>query len=59
MPMIMKSLRLGDMAPDFSAKTTAGDLESFHSYIGNEHWAILFSHPSAFSTHSSSFFNAV
>ena len=37
------SLRLGDTAPDFKAKTTVGDI-SFHDYLGNN-WGILFSHP--------------
>jgi thioredoxin-dependent peroxiredoxin len=37
------SLRLGDIAPNFTAKTTAGDLD-FYEYLGNS-WGILFSHP--------------
>ncbi len=37
------SLRLGDVAPDFTAKTTAGEI-SFHEYLGNS-WGVLFSHP--------------
>lgn len=37
------SLRLGDTAPNFKAKTTAGDID-FHEYLGNS-WGILFSHP--------------
>lgn len=37
------SLRLGDIAPNFKAKTTAGDLD-FYEYLGNS-WGILFSHP--------------
>jgi len=37
------SLRLGDIAPDFKAKTTAGEI-SFHEYLGNS-WGVLFSHP--------------
>ncbi len=36
------SLRLGDIAPNFKAKTTAGDLD-FYEYLGNG-WGILFSH---------------
>ncbi|MFN0119243.1 MAG: peroxiredoxin [Blastocatellia bacterium] len=40
------SLRLGDLAPDFSAETTEGSL-SFHEWIG-DNWAILFSHPKDF-----------
>ncbi len=37
------SLRLGDTAPNFQAKTTAGDID-FYDYLGNG-WGILFSHP--------------
>jgi len=37
------SLRLGDIAPNFQAKTTAGDLD-FYEYLGNS-WGVLFSHP--------------
>ncbi len=37
------SLRLGDVAPDFTANTTAGPI-SFHEYLGNS-WGVLFSHP--------------
>lgn len=37
------SLRLGDVAPNFKAKTTAGDID-FYEYLGNS-WGILFSHP--------------
>jgi len=37
------SLRLGDIAPDFTADSTAGTI-SFHDYLG-ESWGILFSHP--------------
>lgn len=40
------SLRLGDIAPDFKAKTSIGDL-SFHEYLGDS-WGILFSHPADF-----------
>ncbi len=36
-------LRLGDAAPNFTAKTTAGDID-FHEYLGKG-WGILFSHP--------------
>jgi alkyl hydroperoxide reductase subunit AhpC len=40
------SLRLGDIAPNFQAKTTAGDLD-FYEYLGNS-WGVLFSHPADF-----------
>lgn len=39
----MATLRLGDIAPDFTAQTTQGELK-FHDWIG-EGWAVLFSHP--------------
>ena len=39
----MASLRLGDIAPDFSAQTTEGNI-NFHDWIGDG-WAVLFSHP--------------
>jgi len=37
------SLRLGDIAPNFQAKTSIGDID-FYEYLGNS-WGILFSHP--------------
>src|SRR5690348_9500271 len=40
------SLRLGDTAPNFKAKTTAGEID-FYEYLGNS-WGILFSHPADF-----------
>lgn len=40
------SLRLGDAAPNFTAKTTAGDID-FYEFLGNG-WGILFSHPADF-----------
>lgn len=36
-------LRLGDLAPNFKAKTTAGEID-FYDYLG-DNWGILFSHP--------------
>lgn len=36
-------LRLGDVAPNFKAQTTAGEID-FYEYLGNG-WGILFSHP--------------
>ncbi|HSQ01067.1 MAG TPA: peroxiredoxin [Candidatus Dormibacteraeota bacterium] len=40
------ALRLGDIAPDFSAQTTQGNIK-FHDWIGDS-WAVLFSHPKDF-----------
>ncbi len=37
------SLRLGDVAPNFKAQTTAGEID-FYEYLGNS-WGVLFSHP--------------
>ena len=37
------SLRLGDTAPNFKAKTTAGEID-FYEYLGDG-WGVLFSHP--------------
>jgi alkyl hydroperoxide reductase subunit AhpC len=37
------ALRLGDIAPDFKAASTAGNI-SFHDWLGKS-WGILFSHP--------------
>lgn len=37
------SLRLGDIAPNFTAKSSLGDL-NFYDFLGNS-WGILFSHP--------------
>jgi alkyl hydroperoxide reductase subunit AhpC len=37
------SLRLGDIAPNFTAKSSLGDL-NFYEFLGNS-WGILFSHP--------------
>ena len=42
----MAALRLGDTAPDFSAKTTEGQIK-FHDWLGDK-WGILFSHPADF-----------
>jgi len=39
-------LRLGDVAPNFQAKSQLGDFD-FHKYIDG-HWSILFSHPADF-----------
>lgn len=37
------SLRLGDIAPDFTAQSTEGEVH-FHEFLGDG-WGILFSHP--------------
>lgn len=40
------ALQLGDIAPDFTAQSTAGSL-SFHAWLGSS-WGVLFSHPKDF-----------
>jgi thioredoxin-dependent peroxiredoxin len=40
------SIRLGDIAPNFTAETTEGII-NFHEYLGSS-WGVLFSHPSDF-----------
>jgi alkyl hydroperoxide reductase subunit AhpC len=37
------SLRLGDIAPNFKAKTSIGEID-FYEYLGDG-WGVLFSHP--------------
>ena len=40
------AVRLGDIAPDFTAPTTQGEI-SFHEWLGDS-WGVLFSHPKDF-----------
>jgi alkyl hydroperoxide reductase subunit AhpC len=40
------SIRIGDVAPDFSADTTHGQI-TFHDWLGDS-WGLLFSHPKDF-----------
>jgi alkyl hydroperoxide reductase subunit AhpC len=40
------TLRLGDIAPNFTANTTIGPIDLYH-YLGNS-WGVLFSHPADF-----------
>ena len=42
----MATLRLGDIAPDFTQESTQGTIH-FHQWAGNN-WAVLFSHPKDF-----------
>ncbi|WP_027126909.1 peroxiredoxin [Gelidibacter mesophilus] len=39
----MKTIRLGDEAPNFTAQTTEGEI-NFHEWLGDS-WGIFFSHP--------------
>lgn len=39
----MSTIKLGDVAPNFTAQTTEGDI-NFHEWLGNG-WGVLFSHP--------------
>ena len=40
------AIRLGDIAPDFTADSTEGQVQ-FHQWIGDD-WCVLFSHPKDF-----------
>ena len=42
----MATLRLGDIAPDFTQDSTDGRIE-FHKWLGDK-WGVLFSHPKDF-----------
>lgn len=42
----MATLRLGDIAPDFTAESSEGTIH-FHQWLGNS-WGVLFSHPADF-----------
>ncbi|HMG14998.1 MAG TPA: peroxiredoxin [Saprospiraceae bacterium] len=42
----MATIRLGDIAPNFQANTTAGKID-FYDYLGDG-WGVLFSHPADF-----------
>ncbi|MCW5907852.1 MAG: peroxiredoxin [Chitinophagales bacterium] len=42
----MATIRLGDIAPDFTVETTEGII-NFHEWLGNS-WGVLFSHPADF-----------
>ncbi|UXP31252.1 peroxiredoxin [Reichenbachiella agarivorans] len=39
----MSTIRLGDIAPNFTAETTEGKID-FHNWLGDS-WGVLFSHP--------------
>lgn len=45
-PKDQPRIRIGSQAPNFTAATTAGEVD-FHSYIG-DNWVVLFSHPADF-----------
>ncbi len=40
------AVRLGDVAPNFKARTNEGDID-FHEWLGDK-WGVLFSHPKDF-----------
>ncbi len=44
--LLYMALRLGDIAPDFTAQSTHGEIK-FHEWLGNS-WCVFFSHPADF-----------
>ena len=42
----MATIRLGDIAPNFTAQTSEGEID-FYEFLGNG-WGVLFSHPADF-----------
>ena len=42
----MATIRLGDIAPDFTAQSSMGNI-NFYEYLGDS-WGVLFSHPADF-----------
>jgi len=54
---IAMSLRINDIAPDFTAESTAGTIR-FHDWLDG-HYAIIFSHPRDFTPVCTTEFGAV
>ena len=57
MPYIFMSLRINDIAPNFPAASSAGEI-NFHNFIGDS-YVILFSHPKDFTPVCTTEFSAV
>lgn len=51
------SLRINDIAPNFTADSSAGDI-NFHDFIGDS-YVVLFSHPKDFTPVCTTEFSAV